>query len=368
MSVPFFGKPLETLPVLEARQQVRLQRRVREYKQPSQHLRPGISQPAHITPQRPLLSAVLDVALDRQAIVVYLPAGAEVAAAQEGLQTHILFQLDSAQKMVRLGVVENQVVVIVKQDDALIDVFKHAGFQAVQQSMGGVAKAAPVQQEGRQAVAADGIVQKIVDVYPRQVQEHRIHSHNRRDSGNHVEKLSPVFPRDPAHLQDEQHQHHRHQRISKKQVQPVQGLHLVGVSGNHRIPRHIAQRDFGEGIENKNRDLKGSVQSCQPDSRPGNLRKLVFREKHRKNEQTDQHEIDADKMDAGHHRHTEIVVVQNADQITDVHHRRACAGQPQIPTGGLVLLHGFDGQNGIRYRNRDRDKNVAVQKCLIHTA
>ena len=80
-----------------------------------------------------------------------------------------------------------------------VSLFLHTGFQPVQHSVGGVMKAAPVHQEGRQAVAADGVVQQIEHAHPRQVQEHAVHRHEDNDPPDDIQKLGPVFPRGTRH-------------------------------------------------------------------------------------------------------------------------------------------------------------------------
>ena len=81
MHILLFGKALEALPILEARQQIRFQRRVGKDKEPPQHLPPVIFQPAHITPQGALLCIVLEIALDGIAVKFALGAHGEIAAA-----------------------------------------------------------------------------------------------------------------------------------------------------------------------------------------------------------------------------------------------------------------------------------------------
>ena len=80
-------------------------------------------------------------------------------------------------------------VMIIKQDDSLSDVFKNTGFQAVQHSVGRVFKTAPIQQKGRQAVSADGIVQKIIDVNLRPVEKYRVHRNDRHNPEDHIAVL-----------------------------------------------------------------------------------------------------------------------------------------------------------------------------------
>ena len=71
----------------------------------------------------------------------------------------------------------------------LMYLLKNAGFQTVQHAVGRIFKAAPIQQEGREAVSADGIIQEIIDVYPRPVEKHRVHRNDGHDPQDHIAVL-----------------------------------------------------------------------------------------------------------------------------------------------------------------------------------
>ena len=174
MRTSLLGKPLEALPVLVSRQQIRFQRRVREYKQPSQNLSPAIFQLPDVAPQGAHLQIVVKGALDGIAVVFVFHLHVEIAASQESVQPDGFIQTDAPEQERRPRIVKNQLVVIVKQDDALVNTFKHIGFQPVQHSVGGIVEAAPVQQERDHAVSADGIVQQVVHVHTGIVQEHGV--------------------------------------------------------------------------------------------------------------------------------------------------------------------------------------------------
>ena len=202
---------LEALPVLEARQQVGLQLRVRKHEQLAQPLALVVAQAADVAAQRPLLLPVLHVALQREAVLLHLRDQGKVVALQKALQPGALLLMDAAQQRIRPRVVQDQVVVVVKQHDSLPDVFKYAGLQAVQHAVRGIVKAAPVQQKGRQTVSADRIIQQIEYVLARQEQEDRIDGHDGQDSEYHVLVLRPVLTGYSAHLADEQNHNHRNQ-------------------------------------------------------------------------------------------------------------------------------------------------------------
>ena len=257
---------------------------------------------------------------------------------------------------------QNQAVVIIEQDDALTDVFKDAGFQGVEHTVGGVDKAAPVQQKGRQAVSADGIVQQGVNGVPRPEQKHGVYQHDDQNAQDHIAVLRPVFPGDLAHFPNQQDQDHQHQYIGENQMHPVKGLHLIAVPRDKRLSRHIMDGDLPEGIHGEDDDLKGRIQDTQFEGCLSQFPEFAFGKVHGEDEQAQQHEIDGDKIDAGHDRHIQIIVGQDADQIADIHHGCTHAGKTKIPPGGLVFPEGLPGQEHIDYGNQDGDFYIYVQK------
>ena len=238
-------------------------------------------------------------------------------------------------------------IVIVKQDNSLPDIFKNTGLQAVQHSVGRVVKTAPVQQEGRQAVSADGVIQQAVNRFPRPEQKHAVHGHDDQDPKDHIAVLRPVFLGDAAHFTDQQDHDHNHQRIGEQEVYDVKRPHLIAILRNEGISRDIMDGNLIKGIDGKYHDLKGSIQDAQAKERVSCLRKFAFREIHRKYKQAEQHDIDGDKVDAGHHGHAQIIVVQDTDQVADIYHGCPCAGMAQEAACGLIFLKGLDSQNRI---------------------
>ena len=259
-------------------------------------------------------------------------------------------------------------VFVIKQDNALADVFKNAGFQGVEHSAGRVVKAAPIQQVGGQTVAADGIVQQIPDCIRATEQEHRVHCHDGENSRYDEQVLRPVFPGNLAQFPNQQKNHHAHQHIGKDQMGDVQGLHLIGVPGNLCVSGHIVDGDAQEGIQGKHHQLKQSVGIAQKHQPTTDLEEPALDEIYRKGQQSQQHKVDGDKIDAGHDGHTQVAARQNADQIADVHQGGAGAGKGQVLAGGGVLLRGFDGKNAVNGGNHNGNANVAVQEKTVHVA
>ena len=89
---------------------------------------------------------------------------------------------------------------------------------------------------------------------------------------------------------------------------------------------------------------------------------------YRKGQQSQQHKVDGDKIDAGHDGHTQVAARQNADQIADVHQGGAGAGKGQVLAGSGLLLGGFDGKNAVNGGNHNGNANVAVQEKTVHEA
>ena len=106
----------------------------------------------------------------------------------------------------------------------------------------------------------------------------------------------------------------------------VQGLHLIGVPSNLRVPGYIIDGNAQKGIQGKHHQLKQSVGIAQKHQPTTDLEEPTLDEMRRKGQQSQQHKVDGDKIDAGHDGHTQVAVCQNADQIADVHQGGAGAG------------------------------------------
>ena len=278
----------------------------------------------------------------------------------------MLLHLDAAQQVVRALVVQDQLIVIVKEHDALTDVFKDARLEDVEHAVRGIVEAAPVEQKRREAVATDGVVKQAVDTLLRPVEEHGVDQHDAQNARDHIAVLWAVFPRYPAHLADHQHQHRRHQRIGEQQVHPVQRLHLIAVFRNQRVVTDIVHGDLAERIDGENHHFKRRIQEGCAKDNPSLARELPAREANGENEQTQQHEVDIDEVDARHDRHAHVVIVQDADQVPDIHDSRAQTGIAQELARRPVLAPGHDSQNDIRQRDQDGDFRIDIQKHRIH--
>lgn len=149
-------------------------------------------------------------------------------------------------------------------------------------------------------------------------------------------------------------------------MHPVQRLHLIAVLGDVGVSPDIMDRNFVKGIDGKNHSLEDGIENAEDNGCFAGLCKFPFREINRENEQADQHDVDIDKIDAGHHRDTPVIVVQDADQVTDVHHGRACAGKSQISSRGPVLQNGFYRQNSVSHGDQNGNFYIEIQKPCIH--
>ena len=295
------GQQLEAFPILKAGKQIRFQLRVGEDEQLPQLLTPVIFQTADVAAQGVLgLILPFDIALQGNGIFLGDGGFRKIVMSQEGLKGLILAGKRFSQQFVGSLVVEDQVVFVIKQDNALADVFKNAGFQGVEHSPGRVVKAAPIQQVGGQTVAADGIVQQIPNSIGMAEQEHRVHCHDGENSRYDEQVLLPVFPGNLAHFPNQQKNHHAHQHIGKDQMGDVQGLHLIGVPSNLCVSGHIVDGNAQEGIQGKHHQLKQSVDIAQKHQPTTDFEEPALDEMYRKGQQSQQHKVDGDKIDAGH--------------------------------------------------------------------
>ena len=253
------GKHLEAFPVLEACQQVCLQGSIGKDKQLTEQLPLLVFQRANITAQRPFRFAIFDIALHGNAVILSGGIDGKVIIVQKVPKDRTLIRRNSSQQVIRPLVMQNQMVVVIEKNDALADAVKDAGFQTVQHSMGGIGKAAPVQQKGSKAVTADGVIQKAVYTFLRPEKEYTVYGNDSEDSQDYKAVLGTVFLRDPAHFPNQQHNNHRNQHIGKRQMQVVKRLHLIAVHRDHSISRDIMNRDFIKRIDEKNDDLKQCV-------------------------------------------------------------------------------------------------------------
>lgn len=151
-------------------------------------------------------------------------------------------------------------------------------------------------------------------------------------------------------------------------MHPVKRLHLVGVFCNQRIPLNISNGNFTERIDGKYHNLKNGIKRNQPQYKFHLFRKPVFCKKYGEDQKTDQHDIDADKINAGHDGHTEIAVVQDTDKITDIYDCCYKTGVAQIFPDDIFFLDRFMKQNNINDCNQDGNNNVTVQKHLMHNS
>ena len=62
---------------------------------------------------------------------------------------------------------KNQIIIVIKQYNTLINIFKNTGFQSIEHSVGGIVKTTPVKKKCSEAVSTDGIVKKIVYIWSR---------------------------------------------------------------------------------------------------------------------------------------------------------------------------------------------------------
>ena len=108
--------------------------------------------------------------------------------------------------------------------------------------------------------------------------------------------------------------------------------------------------------------MSQGIQTAKPDKILSDLRKSAFREIYGKSKQTDQHQINGDEINAGHHGHAQIVVAQDADQIAYIHHGCTNARKPKKPSGGRFLKKRFHRKNSVGQSNQDGNNDIAVKK------
>lgn len=108
--------------MLKACQQIRFQCRIGKDEQLSQSLLLLILQAANITAQGMYVLAVFHIALQGKTVIPCLCIRGEVIMTQKILQNSTFFRLYPAQQGVGSFVVQDQVVIIVEQDDALADI------------------------------------------------------------------------------------------------------------------------------------------------------------------------------------------------------------------------------------------------------
>lgn len=254
---------------------------------------------------------------------------------------------------------EDQLIVVVKEHDSLTDVFKNPGFQGVQHPVGGVFKAAPVQQCGGEAIAADGVVQQTVHAHLRPEQEDAVDPHHGQNAQNHIGVLRPVFPWNPELLANQQPEHCGYHEIGIPQMQDMQGLHLIAESGDGGVSGDIVDGNLPEGIDGEHQQLKHCAGKQQPEQGFAGFGEAAFREINGKFQQAQQHEVDGDKIDAGHGGHQQIAAAENADEVADIHHRSPHTGQPQKTPGGRPFLKGFGRKDAVCQSNQNGDQLVS---------
>ena len=229
-------------------------------------------------------------------------------------------------------------VIVIEKNDALTDAVKDAGFERIQHPVGGIGKAAPVQQKSGKAVTADGVIQKTVYTFLRPEKEYAVYGHNGENSQNHKTVLGTVFLRDSAHFPNQQHDDRCNQRVGKGQMEVVKGLHLVAVHRDHCISRDIMNRDLIEGIDAKNENLKQCIQAAEPDEDFSGTSERSFGEINGKAQKTNEHHVNCGEIDAGHNGHAKIAAVENADQVADIHNGCPQTGCPQVMSGWRFFL------------------------------
>ena len=83
-------------------------------------------------------------------------------------------------------------------------------------------------------------------------------------------------------------------------MHPVKRSHLVAVLGNNSISPDITDRYFTERVNCKNHDFKHCIQNTKSCGNLPCLCKFTFCKINGKYKKADQHDIYADKIDAGH--------------------------------------------------------------------
>ena len=262
--------------------------------------------------------------------------------------------------MIGFFIMKNQIVIVIKQDDTLVNIFKNTGFQAIEHAVGRVVETAPVQQKSGKAVTADGIVQKIIHIGSRPEQKYGIDRNNGKYSVDHTAILEPVFPGDGKQFSDQQDKDQCYKGIAEDEMHPVKRPHLVAVSGDNGISWNISDGNLRDGIDGKNDNLKDSVRKTDTGNNFQVLCKIIFGEINGKYKKTYQHDIYAGKIDTGHNRHAKITVVENTDQITDVYHSGNCTGKAQVSAGGFIFLDGYNGQQDICQSNQNGNNNISL--------
>ena len=112
--------------------------------------------------------------------------------------------------------------------------------------------------------------------------------------------------------------------------------------------------DFVYGINGEYNNFKQRIKNNQANCSFSDFRKATFCKKYGKNKQTDQHNINADKIYAGSNGHTQITVFKNTNEITDINYGCTGAGVAQISAGSPVFLKGHYGQHDINDCNQNR--------------
>ena len=355
---PVLQEQLEALPALKPGQQIGFQQRVREGKKQSQPLAPSVEQCADVAPQLPFALLGAPEVLQGAAFPGQPHLGRDGEAGQEFRQGPAGRQLALPQQLVGPLVVQNQLIAVVEQHNALPQVVEDARFQPVQHAVGGVVEAAPVQQVGGQAVAADGVVQQVVDLLPGQVEEHGVDPHDDGDARHHVPVLRPVLPGHLPHFARQQIQHPHDHQIAEHQMADVQRVHLIGIPGDFGVPGHVPDGDFCQGIDREHQRLEHGVHRRGVNQHPTAPGNPAPGEVHREGQQAEQHEVDVDEIHAAHDAHEQVAVHQDAGQIAQVDHRRAQAGEAQKEPGLPVLPDGHDRQIDVHPRDEQGKRHI----------
>ena len=291
-------------------------------------------------------------------------------AAQRGqfLPLQIPPEAEVLEDPVRLPVAHDELVLIVKEDDALADVLKHRHGQGLQHVLLPVFKGRPVHQVESDAVTHDGIVhQGIAPAEILRVQKHRVHHDNHADGHYDQKVLLPILSRRLHALGDQDREAQHHQQVGEAQVHIIKRLHLIGIVRDHRLPLDVVYGDLPKDVDNQHQTVQHRRQIDGVPDIPASAGRLHVREHVTEVHQRDQHPVDHQEIDAGRHGGKAVGVTRDAGQIGLRDDSGGKCGQADPLAGGRDFLGGFPAVEKVKRAQQDENGGDNRHKTRIHS-
>ena len=309
----FRTKPLEMIPLLEPCQQIDSIGGFRQDEQIADDSALPLPEAGIIAPQRQSCDRMhLKLKVQLVFFANHIWQGDHLEKLRD---RHAVVEFPVAKHVLNFFVVHDELIGIVKQHDALVDILEDRHGKRFEHIVPSILKRRPVHQIQPQAVPHDRMVDHHERAVPLREQKHGVNKDNKQNR-RHVQDIwHPVMVRSPVCFFDQYVNRKRYQKICENQMHDIQRLHLIGEKRHRTIPAHIVHRDLPEDIYQHDRRVEQGVYDRDLSEQAGFSDRLALGKAIDKVNQRNEHPVDSAEIDTGRNRHIEIFFRLDAEHV-----------------------------------------------------